>query len=93
MDIALDESKLKVQIEFSVRVQCGWYRGFYFDNFRPGILKYPGAFLFSPGCSMLKYHKGIPDAIRNMAYQGKERKNGTGKRSKEIRNFGTCRSA
>ena len=46
MDIALDESKLKVQIEFSVRVQCGWYRGFYFDNFRPGILKYPGAFLF-----------------------------------------------
>ena len=25
-------------------VQCGWYRGFYLDNFRPGILKYPGAF-------------------------------------------------
>ncbi len=25
-------------------VQCGWYRGYYLDNFRPGILMYPGIF-------------------------------------------------
>ena len=27
-------------------IQCGWYRGYYDCNFRPGILMYPGAFLF-----------------------------------------------
>ena len=39
----------------------------------PGYLSIPGRFVF-PGMQHLKYHKGIPDAIRNMAYQGKGEK-------------------
>ena len=38
----------------------------------PGYLSIPGRFVF-PGMQHLKYHKGIPDAVRNTAYQGKEK--------------------
>ena len=38
----------------------------------PGYLSIPGLFVF-PGMQHLKYHKGIPDAVRNTAYQGKEK--------------------
>ena len=30
--------------EFKDEFKSGWYRGYYIDNFRPGILLYPGTF-------------------------------------------------
>ena len=93
LDIALDESKLKVQIEFSARVQCGWYRGFYLDNFRPGILKYPGAFCF-PRDAASEIPQGYTRCHKKHGISGERRENnGTGKRCKEVRNSGTCRTA
>src|SRR5699024_10181274 len=71
-------------------VQCGWYRGFYLDNFRPGILMYPGAFCFLRGAGSERRKKNgicnrkerITDTgTERAADRGDDRKRGAGKRS------------
>ena len=78
---ALEESKniqkplSKAFLSLSAGFNAGGTADFILIISVPGYLSIPGLFYFS-GIQHLKDHKGMPDAVRNTAYQGKEKEKG-----------------